>query len=123
MKDKEMNHEDERSEVFLEKVADDIRTIADHYGMKRQLAQLTEECCELSAEACHQIRDRGCTLDLAGEIVDVSIMLIQIIYLLDLPLEVYKKVMENKLERQLERIRKEGDKNGNKDMRQMQEGD
>lgn len=105
MEDKEMNYGDKRSEVFLEKVADDIRTIADHYGMKRQLAQLTEECCELSAEACHQIRDRGCTFDFVGEIVDVSIMLIQIIYLLDLPLEIYKKVMENKLERQLERIK------------------
>ena len=45
MEDKEMNYGDKRSEVFLEKVADDIRTIADHYGMKRQLAQLTEECC------------------------------------------------------------------------------
>lgn len=116
MEDKEMNHEDERLGIFLEKAANGIRTIADHYGLKKQLVQLTEECCELSAEACHQIRDRGCTLDMVGEIVDVSIMLIQIIYLIGLPLEDYKKVMEYKLERQLERIRKEEDKNGNKDM-------
>ena len=57
-----------------------IKTIADHYGIKKQLRQLAEECSELAVEASHSAR-KGTTVKIIEEIADVQIMIEQIIYL------------------------------------------
>ena len=84
-----------------------VKQIADHYGLRNQLKQLAEECCELSIEALHYTRERGGTERMSEEIVDVLIMIKQIIYLLKNDTEKLEKYAEFKLDRQLSRIKKE----------------
>ena len=84
-----------------------VSRIADYYGWDSQLRQLAEECCELSVESLHYIRERGATERLSEEIVDVLIMIQQIIYLLGDDVERFVKYAEFKIDRQLRRIEKE----------------
>lgn len=81
-----------------------VKQIADYYGLKNQLKQLVEECCELSVEALHYTRERGGTERISEEIVDVIIMIQQIIYLLKNDTEKLEKYADFKLDRQLGRI-------------------
>ena len=84
-----------------------VKQIADFYGLKNQLKQLAEECCELSVESLHYIRERGGTERISEEMMDVLIMIQQIIYLLGDDVERLEKYAEFKLDRQLRRIEKE----------------
>ena len=84
-----------------------VSRIADYYGWDSQLRQLAEECCELSVESLHYIRERGATERLSEEIVDVLIMIQQIIYLIGHGYGDIEKYAESKLDRQLRRIEKE----------------
>ena len=84
-----------------------VKQIADFYGLKNQLKQLAEECCELSVESLHCIRERGGTERISEEMMDVLIMIKQIIYLLGDDVERLEKYAEFKLDRQLIRIEKE----------------
>ena len=84
-----------------------VSRIADYYGWDSQLRQLAEECCELSVESLHYIRERGETERLSEEIVDVLIMIQQIIYLLRNDTEKLEKYADFKLDRQLSRIKRE----------------
>ena len=84
-----------------------VKQIADFYGLKNQLKQLAEECCELSVEALHYTRERGGTERISEEIVDVLIMIQQIIYLLRNDKEELEKYANFKLDRQLGRIKSE----------------
>lgn len=84
-----------------------VKKIADFYGLKNQLKQLVEECCELSVEALHYTRERGGTERISEEIVDVLIMINQIIYLLRDDTEKLEKYADFKLDRQLGRIERE----------------
>lgn len=81
-----------------------VKQIADYYGLKNQLKQLVEECCELSVEALHYTREKGGTERISEEIVDVIIMIQQIIYLLRNDTEKLEKYADFKLDRQLGRI-------------------
>ena len=54
----------------------------DHYGVEKQMCMVMEECCELAAEVNHYQRG-GDENRLIGEIADVSIMLDQIILMID----------------------------------------
>lgn len=83
-----------------------IKQIADHYGIKEQLRQLAEECCELAVEANHSAR-KGVTVKIIEEIADVAIMMEQIIYLAGIDRKDIDEVIDYKLNRQLERIGKE----------------
>ena len=83
-----------------------IKQIADHYGIKEQLRQLAEECCELAVEANHSAR-KGTTVKIIEEIADVVIMMEQIIYLAGIDRKDIDEVIDYKLIRQLERIGKE----------------
>ena len=85
---------------------DKLQMIADHYGIKEQLRQLAEECCELAVEANHSAR-KGTTVKIIEEIADVVIMMEQIIYLAGIDRKDIDEVIDYKLNRQLERIRKE----------------
>lgn len=87
--------------IDVETVADGIMIIADHYGIENQKKKLIEEMGELIQAVCKD--------DLPGiieECADVKIMLHQIAYLLGISKNV-SWAMEQKVERQLERIRME----------------
>ena len=85
---------------------DKLQMIADHYGIKKQLRQLAEECSELAVEANHSAR-KGTTVKIIEEIADVAIMMEQIIYLAGIDRKDIDEVIDYKLNRQLERIGKE----------------
>ena len=84
-----------------------VKQIADFYGLKNQLKQLEEECCELSVEALHYIREEGGTERMFEEMADVLIMIQQIIHLLGCGREDIEKYAEFKVNRQLSRIQRE----------------
>ena len=83
-----------------------IKTIADHYGIKKQLKQLAEECSELAVEASHSAR-KGTTVKIIEEIADVQIMIEQIIYLAKIDRCDIEDCINYKLERQMKRIEAE----------------
>ena len=83
-----------------------IKTIADHYGIKRQMHQLAEECSELAVEASHSAR-KGTTVKIIEEMADVLIMIEQVIYLAKIDMCDIEDCINYKLDRQLERIKEE----------------
>ena len=83
-----------------------IKTIADHYGIKKQLRQLAEECSELAVEASHSAR-KGTTVKIIEEIADVQIMIEQIIYLAKIDKCDIEDCINYKLDRQMKRIKEE----------------
>ena len=87
---------------------DKLQMIADHYGIKKQLRQLAEECSELAVEASHSAR-KGTTVKIIEEIADVQIMIEQIIYLAKIDKCDIEDCINYKLERQMKRIKEEKD--------------
>ena len=83
-----------------------IKIIADHYGIKKQMRQLAEECSELAVEASHSAR-KGTTVKIIEEIADVEIMIGQIVYLAKIDRKDIDEVIDYKLERQMKRIKEE----------------
>ena len=83
-----------------------IKTIADHYGIKKQLRQLAEECSELAVEASHSAR-KGTTVKIIEEMADVQIMIEQIIYLARIDRCDIQECINFKLDRQMKRMEKE----------------
>ena len=88
--------------------AEKIRTIARHYGKEPQIGVAQEECAEL-IQALSKIRRKGETVkalaNLIEEIADVNIMCAQLEELFGVRASVALR-MHQKLDRQLERIRK-----------------
>lgn len=86
-----------------------ITTIAMHYGVKAQSMQTCEECAEL-IQAVSKLT-RGVTetriLALVEEIADVRIMMSQLMQLFGIPEAEVSERVEEKLERQLNRIKEE----------------
>ena len=87
---------------------DKLQMIADHYGIKKQLRQLAEECSELAVEASHSAR-KGLTVGIIEEIADVEIMIEQIIYLAKIDRCDIEDCINYKLDRQMKRIKEEKD--------------
>ena len=83
-----------------------IKSIADHYGIKKQLRQLAEECSELAVEASHSAR-KGTTVKIIEEMADVEIMIEQIIYLAKIDRCDIEDCINYKLDRQMKRIKEE----------------
>ena len=82
--------------------------IFQHYGLKAQALQLCEECGELIVAASKLARDISPvnTARLAEEIVDVNIMCRQFLQAMgDYPNRLISDIAEEKIRRQLERIR------------------
>ena len=94
-----------------------IQYIAYHYGYEPQSRQLIEEMAELTVALNKAWRKTFDTVDkilnmddeerIEEEIADVEIMLSQIKYLLGLGDEELSQIIENKLDRQIERIKNE----------------
>ena len=82
-----------------------IKTIADHYGIKKQLRQLAEECSELAVEASHSAR-KGTTVKIIEEMADVEIMIEQIIHLAEIDRCDIQDCINFKLDRQMKRMEK-----------------
>lgn len=83
------------------------KQIAEAYGISQQLDILCEECAEL-IQAVSKVRREVPNADdlLADEIADVSIMVTQIISLMDDDdTTKLNKIINTKLDRQLERIK------------------
>ena len=97
-----------------------IKKIADTYGFSEQSRQLSEECAELivAVNKYHRgikkpshtpsdcIDKQYLSLQIMEEIADVTIMIEQIKYLLSLNSDDIDLFIEQKLNRQLERIEK-----------------
>lgn len=90
-----------------------IQYIADHYGLAAQLAQTREECAELIVatskfdRAKTDAERRQARDHVTEEMADVAIMLRQLRYLLDNNTAL-QLLTEQKLNRQIQRIREEG---------------
>lgn len=80
--------------------------IADHYGVKRQLHQLAEECSELAVEASHSAR-KGVTIKIIEEMADVILMMEQVAYLANIAIEDINECIQFKIDRQMKRIKEE----------------
>ena len=94
-----------------------IQYIADHYGYEPQSRQLIEEMAELTVALNKAWRKTFDTVDkipnmddeerIVEEIADVEIMITQIEYLLGISSMELNNMIEQKLNRQLERIKNE----------------
>lgn len=105
----------ERNKIV--KMNDAIKKIADTYGYDAQSRQLIEECAELTQAVnkvwrLEQVKNRTVTQDidlsfakehLVEELADVSIMVEQILYLLDCSRD-FEVEKAKKIKRQLERM-------------------
>ena len=82
--------------------------ILEHYGSENQLLKTIEEMAELNREIVNVLTNKPSEIE--EEIADVSVMLLQLRILLDG--DRIEKIMEEKLDRQMERIAAEDtDKN------------
>ena len=94
-----------------------IQYIADHYGYEPQSRQIIEEMAELTVALNKAWRKTFDTVDkipnmddeerIEEEIADVDIMLSQIKYLLGVEEDELSRIVKNKLDRQIERIKNE----------------
>lgn len=92
-----------------------IQYIADHYGYDPQSRQLIEEMAELTVALNKAWRKTFDTVDkipnmddeerIEEEIADVEIMFSQIKYLLGVEEDELSRIIKNKLDRQIERIK------------------
>lgn len=82
-----------------------IKEIADFYGTGAQLDMLQEECAEL-IQAVSKFKRRGskATEQLAEEIADVELMILQIMYLTGMTYTDVANIKENKIIRTMNRI-------------------
>lgn len=83
-----------------------VTTIADHYGIEKQLHQLAEECSELAVEASHSAR-KGVTVKIIEEMADVLLMIEQVVYLSGIAIEDIDECIKFKIDRQMKRIKEE----------------
>lgn len=86
----------------------DIEKIALHYGFKEQARQTIEEMAELTValSKMHREYSKKNLDNIIEELADVQIMIEQIMYLTSSKSEV-KQIMEQKIKRQLSRIKEE----------------
>lgn len=93
--------------------------IINHYGIKKQLKYIHSEYYELdeailkNEEREYFIKSIGYTNDIAEEIADIMVMLKQIQYYYNIEDIAIEKIMQYKIDRQLERIKDDREKNIN----------
>lgn len=85
-----------------------VKQIADYYGLDSQSRQCSEECAELIVALSKLRRDDVgpcCAIyNVAEEIADVTIMIMQMMYLLDIPDQQIEDIIDEKLERTINEI-------------------
>lgn len=84
----------------------ELKQIAEHYGLRLQMRQLVEEMAELTQVICKSERyDIETVRDhLVEEVADVDIVLSQVKYLLGD--SEFDKIKDEKIKRQIQRITK-----------------
>lgn len=88
--------------------AEKIKKIAEHYGYEAQSRQCIEECAELIFAITKKDREPYKVkrlIDLKEELADVFIMVLQLIYILDRNERQIDGMIEQKINRQLERMK------------------
>lgn len=89
---------------------DKLLKIINHYGVMKQLKYIHSEYFELDEAIIryYDMEDLGFDLEhIAEEIADVMVMLKQFQYYFDITDERIEKIMNEKIDRQLERIENE----------------
>jgi NTP pyrophosphatase (non-canonical NTP hydrolase) len=94
-----------------------LKEIADYYKLDTQSRQLNEELAELiQANSKYSRYSENNSMNweylqnMCEEIADVQIMIEQMLYLLDIDNEAIEKIKMKKIDRQLERIKLEQEK-------------
>ena len=94
-----------------------LKAIADYYKLDTQSRQLNEELAELiQANSKYSRYSENNSMNweylqnMCEEIADVQIMIEQMLYLLDIDNEAIEKIKVKKIDRQLERIKLEQEK-------------
>ena len=86
----------------------DLKTICQHYGIRKQIKKLSEEVFELQEAIIDNEWDvEGNTDHVAEELADVMVLWEQIRLHYDVPIQVVQGIMKEKIERQLKRIKEE----------------
>lgn len=84
-----------------------IKTIADFYGTGPQLDMLQEECAELIQAISKFKRGKKSALEnIAEEISDVELMIVQVMYLLNITYTGVNTIKDEKINRTLNLIEK-----------------
>lgn len=97
---------------FLISQKEHLKEIINNYGHESQKAMLFEEMAELQKEVCKDLRGKGDIQRIAEELADVNIMLQQIQLIYGITDEQVEQVVQDKIERTLDRI--EGECNESK---------
>ena len=85
-----------------------LETICQHYGIRKQIKKLSEEVFELQEAVIDNEWDvDGNTDHIAEELADVMVLWEQIRLYHEVPTQVVKGIMKEKIERQLKRIENE----------------
>ena len=82
----------------------DIKKIAKHYGFRNQGLKLAEEAAELSSAMCKLLSGEGGRSAVIEEMADVTVMMEQMQYLMHIDKSEIIDVMNNKINRQLNRM-------------------
>lgn len=85
-----------------------LKTICQHYGIRKQIKKLSEEVFELQEAVIDNEWDVDSNIDhIAEELADVMVLWEQIRLHYDVPSQVVRGIMMEKVERQLKRIENE----------------
>lgn len=85
-----------------------LETICQHYGIRKQIKKLSEEVFELQEAVIDNEWDvDGNTAHIAEELADVIVLWEQIKLHYDVPSQLIRGIMMEKVERQLKRIEEE----------------
>lgn len=95
-------------------INEDLKYIADHYGLEHQQGKCEEELNELI-----EALGSSSNTHLVEEIADVEIMISQIKYLRNIPTEQLDVVKKYKIQRQLRRIAKENSLSNPKNCKEL----
>ena len=93
-----------------------LKTIADFYKLETQSRQLNEELAELIQANSKYLRYSDSDVEwqylqnICEEVADVQIMIEQMLYLLDIDKQAIEEIKMKKIDRQLERIKVEKEK-------------
>jgi NTP pyrophosphatase (non-canonical NTP hydrolase) len=93
-----------------------LKTIADFYTLETQSRQLNEELAELIQANSKYLRYSNSDMEwkylqnICEEVSDVQIMIEQMLYLLDIDKQAIEEIKMKKIDRQLERIKNEKEK-------------
>ena len=89
-----------------------IEEILKHYTPEQQTVKAIEELAELQTELARILNKQGNEEALKGELADAYIMILQMMIIYDIDPEELESEMEYKLDRQIQRIRKEKTEDG-----------